>query len=254
MQWPGNGSDECSISDDLGHFIIYCQTAFIAAEGAVEAPGFATGLFVGWDPGNTVHELTLTEGASLRGRLLQAGNPVADAEIRLDRFGAESGSPLWSSTALTDNQGRFSFAHLPPNRSCRLRGLMGSLADRGAVPVRRVEVHGNGSTNDLGDLNLEPAFKVEGQIRLADGKPIPAGSSLSFGNFDLGFSSRFTVGADGSFRLTGFPAGNLTVYLCIPGYQLTPKDALLKSGSATNITVVTNMKGLVIEMKPIARK
>ena len=27
---------------------------------------------------------------------------------------------------------------------------------------------------DFGDLNLDPAFTVEGRIRLSDGKPIPA--------------------------------------------------------------------------------
>ena len=55
---------------------------------------------------------------------------------------------------------------------------------------------------------------------------------------------------DGSFHFAGVPAERVTLYLRIPGYQLTPKDALLKSGSATNLTVITDVTGLLIEMKP----
>jgi len=47
-----------------------------------------------------------------------------------------------------------------------------------------------------------------------------------------------------------FKFQSLDPSLRIPGYQLTPKDALLKSGSSTNLTVITNVTGLLIEMKP----
>ncbi len=246
--------DQFSVSDDAGNFVIYGQTAFTDAGGAIEAPGFATGLFEHWSPGDTNHELILIEGAFVQGRLLQAGKPIANAEVRLDRFGAESGSSAWNYNTLTDNQGRFSFVHLPPNRSCRLHGIMGSLANWGVVSTRLVQVHENGSTNEIGDLNLDPTFKVDGRIRLTDGKPVPTNSILYFGNFDLGMSSPYAVRNDGSFRLTGFPAGTLTLYLRIPGYELTPMDSRLISGSAINITVATNITGLVIEMKPASRK
>ena len=56
---------------------------------------------------------------------------------------------------------------------------MASLADRGAIPKQRVSVGENGSTNDLGDVKLNPSFKVEGRIRLSDGKPVPADTRLT---------------------------------------------------------------------------
>jgi hypothetical protein len=64
----------------------------------------------------------------------------------------------------------------------------------------------------------------------------------------------FAVGKDGSFHFVGVPPETVQLLLRIPGYELSPRDAFLISGSATNITVATNITGLVIEMKPVARR
>lgn len=253
MYFSSDNIDRYAVSDDAGNFFIYGQKAFVEAGGAVQVSGLATGLFEGWKSGSETHELALIEGASVHGRLLHAQRPVADAELILDRFGAESGSWAWTSTTLTDNEGRFSFDHLPTNRTCRFRGTTGALGDLGAVPTETVSVGADNSTNDIGDLNLDPTFDVSGQIRLSDGKPVPAGSLLYFGNFGIGMSSSFPINGDGSFRLTGFPAGTLTVYLRVRGYELAPRDAMLISGSATNLTVTSNLSGLVIPMHPQTR-
>lgn len=247
--------DAFSTSDDAGNFVVYGQTPFTDGGGAIEAPGFATGLFEHWTSGTTNHELILTEGAAFRGRLLQAGKPVSNVEICLDNFGAEAGSTAWTCSTLTDDQGRFSFMHLPPNHSFNLNGTMASLAGRGAVPEQVGQVHADGSTNDIGDLNLEPAYTVEGRIRLADGKPIPAGSRLFLqrnrsGRMD---SMGFALGKDGAFHFAGVPAESVQLRLRIPDYELTPMDSRLISGSATNFTMVTNLTGLDIEMKPRSR-
>jgi len=210
-------------------------------------------LFENWTPGNTVHELTLVAGASLQGRLLHAGKPVAHADVRLDNFGSESGSTFWHYSALTDDQGRFSFAHLPPNRSCALYGTMASLADRGAIPKQRVSVGENGSTNDLDDVKLNLSFKVEGRIRLSDGKPVPADTRLTLRRRnmvnmqDLLQCAAYT---NGVFHFAGVPAEPIQLLLHVPGYQLTPRDHLLKFGSSTNLDIVNDVTNLVIEMRP----
>lgn len=248
--------DQFSVSDDDGYFVVHGQTPFTDAGGAIEAPGFATGLFEHWTTGDTNHELILTEGAAFKGRLLQAGKPVANAEISLDDFGAESGSWAWACSVLTDNHGRFSFEHLPPNHAFVLLGKMETLASRGVLPERVEQVHEDGSMNDIGDLNLEPAFKVEGEIRLTDGKPIPANARILLARHHSGRMDNlgFAVGKDGSFHFVGVPPETVQILLRIPGYELSPRDAFLISGSATNITVVTNITGLVIELKPVARR
>ena len=199
--------------------------------------------------------MNLVEGASLKGRLTRAGIPAVNAEVRLDWFGRESGSDAWSYRVLTDQQGRFSFAHLPPNRNCILHGVIGSLGAIGAVPTKTVQVHDNGSTNDLGDLKLNPTFTIDGQIRLTDGKPIPGDSFLNFGSADKATSFFIespptAITTDGAFHLADVPGNSVTIYLRVWGYELTPMDRRLIAGSSTNIVVSGNLTNLVIEMHP----
>lgn len=253
MRLPADNIDPFSISDEAGNFTVHGRTPFTAAEGAVEAAGFATGLFEGWTPGAAIHALTLVDGAALQGRVLLAGRPVAEVDVRLDNFGADSGSEAWHYSALTDDRGRFLFTHLPPNRSCTIYGTMVSLGDRGAIPKHRVPVGENGSTNDIGDLHLGPAFKIQGRIRLSDGKPIPPNSQLVLSRanmVNMQDSLRLRLGPDGSFVFDGVPPEPVQLRLRIPGYQLTPRDRWLIAGSAMNFTVTTSITNMMIEMKP----
>jgi|GEM_PF-3801265 len=267
MTWPAYDIDYFSVSDDTGNFVVYGKTPFVAADGEVEADGFATASFEQWpsDENNQewirttagsvpkglasfarpLHEITLVKGASLQGRLLHDGNPVANAEIRLN--------DIYQNAALTDDQGRFFLAHLTPNQSNRLYGTWDLLADAGAVPRTDVQTGENGSTNDLGDLNLKPVTEVAGRIRLSDGKPIPANSHYFLADAAMGGSSPSSVSSDGSFHFVAVPGDTVGIFLRISGYQLTPRDGMLKSGTVTNITVVPNMTNLVIEMKPASR-
>jgi len=251
--FPPPDVDKLSVSDNTGAFVLLADNPFTAAEGAVEASGLATALFENWRPDGTAHELTLVDGACLQGRLLQAGKPVANAEVRLDNFGAESGSTFWQYSALTDDGGGFFFANLPTNRSCSLYGTMSSLADRGAISKQRVSIRENNSTNDLGDLNLSPSFKVAGRIRLSDGKPVSTNAYLTLRRRDMvgtQDSLLCATGPDGAFRFIGVPAEPIQLLLRVPGYQLTPRDRLLMAGSSTNLDIVADMTNLVIEMRP----
>jgi len=255
--WPAFGIDFYAVSDDTGLFTVRGETPFTATEGVVEAAGFSKALFEGWEPGDTIHELTLIEGAAFEGRLLQTGKPVADAEILIQNFGRESGSSEWHYFARTDSKGRFAFAHLPPNRSFSLYATMESLAGRGAISRHEGRVRENGSATDFGDLNLSPAFTVAGAVRLSDGKPIPPKSRLQLVRTTMAGvldSLSQPLGVDGSFHFTGVPGEKVTIYLRIPGYQLTPRDAFLKSGSATNLTVVNDLLNMAIVMKPATGK
>jgi len=250
MYFSPNKIDQYTVSDAAGNFVVYGQASFLDAGGSVQASGFATALFERWTVGETNHELTLVEGASLQGRLLCKEKPVADAEIRVDGFGAEAGSWMWNESTKTDNRGGFLFTHLPANRTCRIHGATGSLGDLGAVPTQTVEIHGNGSTNLLGDLELDRTFRIDGRVRLPGGKAMPTNSHLYFGDFSQGMSPEFVFDSEGGFHLTGCPAGTLTLYLRVPGYQLTPRDRMLIGGTLTNITITSNISGMTIDLHP----
>jgi hypothetical protein len=271
--WPGYDIDYFSVSDDAGNFVVYGKTPFVAVDGKVEATGFAEASFEQW-PSDAInqqwsrtgsmpdgsfgyakplHQITLIKGASLHGRLLHDGRPVADAEIRINRCGAGSDCWFWGGAVLTDDQGRFSFANQPPHQSWLVCGSWDLLAKAGAVPLTNVKIGEDGSTNDIGDLNLQSVSKVAGRIHLSDGMPIPVNSHYFLSDAAMGSSSPSSVGADGSFQFAAVPGDKVSIFLRVSGYQLTPRDGMLISGSVTNIIIVPNMTNLVVEMKPVSR-
>ncbi len=271
--WPGQDIDYFSVSDDAGNFVVYGKTPFAAADGKVEAAGYAETTFEQW-PSDAInqewsrtgsmpeglfayakplHQITLVQGAALQGRLVQDGRPVANAEIRLNQCGCRIGLlVLERRNGLTDDQGRFLFAHLPPHQSWSICGSWDLPAKAGVVPQTDVKIGENGSTNDIGDLNLQSVSKVAGRIQLSDGKPIPANSHYFLSDAAMGNSSPSPLGADGSFQFAAVPGDKVSIFLRVSGYQLTPRDGMLKSGSVTNITIVPDMTNLVIEMKPVS--
>ena len=271
--WPGFDIDYFSVSDDAGNFVVYGKTPFDAVDGKVEANGFAEASFEQW-PSDAInqewsrtgslpkglfgfakplHQITLIQGAALQGRLLHDGNPVADAEIRLNRCDVGSDCWFWDGVAVTDDQGRFLFAHLPPSQSWSICGSWDLPAIAGAVPQTAVQIGENGSTNDIGDLNLKSVSEVTGRIRLSDGKPIPANSHYHLSGAAMGNSPQSSLGSDGSFHFAAVPGDKVSIFLRVSGYQLTPRDFMLKSGSVTNVTIVPDMTNLVIEMKPVSK-
>ena len=85
--------------------------------------------------------------------------------------------------------------------------------------------------DDFEDLNLDPAFTVEGRVRLSDGKPIPAHSRVRLirttmvGLLD-GLS--FAVGEDGSFHFAGVPAERLTLLFADSGLSINAEGRPIK--------------------------
>jgi hypothetical protein len=271
--WPAQDIDYFSVSDDAGNFVVYGKTPFAAADGKVEATGYAEASFEQW-PSDAVnqewsrtgsmpkglfafarplHQITLVKGAALQGRLVQDGRPVTNAEIRLNHCGVGSDCWFWDGTTVTDDQGRFLFAHLPPAQGYSICGGWDLTANGGAVPQTDVKTGENGSTNDIGDINLKSVSEVAGRIQLSDGRTIPANSHYHLSDAAMGGSPQASLGPDGSFHFAAVPGDTVSIYLRIAGYQLTPRDFMLKSGTVTNITVVPNLTNLVFELKPASR-
>jgi beta-lactamase regulating signal transducer with metallopeptidase domain len=250
--WPAQEIDFAAMSDDAGNFLVQGKTPFDEADGAVSAAGFATSLFEHWNSRETTNEVTLTEGASVRGRLIHDGKPVPNVEFRVDSFGRDTDSDAWAYFAVTDAEGRFLFTHLPHNRQCNLYATMRSLAGRGTVPTQAVSGFGDRSTNDLGDIKVQPAFKIAGRIQLLGGKPIPANCQIIVGRSADWYEDAmpFPIGDDGSFQFAGVPAGKVTLSLWVPGYLVSWNDLHLMPGPAVRLTVTGDMTNLVIRMKP----
>jgi hypothetical protein len=270
--WPAQGVDVYSVSDEAGNFIITGKTAFDAVDGTVAADGFAESDFEQWpsDAANQewaqtgsmpqglfgyakpLHQITLVEGTALEGRLLKSGEPVTNAEIRLNRCDVGSSCWFWGPSLLTDDQGHFLFSHLPPNQNFSICGAWDLLASGGAVPQTKVHLGDDDSTNNIGDINADPVCAVAGKILLSDGQPLPAKSFYYLQDDAMGSSLSSCFDKDGSFRFPAVPGDKVSIYLRIPGYGLTPHDSMLKSGTVTNITVSLDSTNLAFEVRPFS--
>lgn len=267
--------DYLVFTDDSGEFVIHGQSNFISCDLTVEASGFApSGEQSEVSTGNIVHEFRLTKGAYLKGRLLKYGKPVANAGIGISGIKADWMNGNFS--VVTDGEGRFSFENIPPDRDYYLFGIMRSLKDRGALPLRHVQVGKAGSIQDVGDLNLEPAFTVSGTVRLSDGQPAPAGSIVTLcrtvmtppsnGESPQSEDSNRSfygleddldnwvirgIGKDARFQFSGVPAGSVSIFIMVPpGFHLSSRNASADTvGWRLLGRVVANKTDLVFELE-----
>ncbi len=264
---PEVGIDPFVLTDESGVFVVHGQSNFISCNLEVEARGFApSGETAELSTGSTVHEVRLTEGAYLKGRLLKDGKPVANAGIGISSV-KYAGGPDFS--VVTDGEGRFSFANIYPDTEYYLYGIMRSLKDRGTLSVRQVQAGADGSIQDVGDLNLEPAYTVTGTLRWRDGKPAPANTlidlvrmvppftrmrSREFPNgrdFSLDHWTINPIGKEAHFQFSGVPAGTVSIYIKGPVGHLSPRNV---SGDPAGYRlmgrVTTNKTDLVFEIEP----
>jgi hypothetical protein len=102
---------------------------------------------------------------------------------------------------------------------------MESLKSYGAVPIRAVKTAAHGSTVDLGDIEVQPGYRLTGRLVLADGKPVPPETRMPASREEAWDSQTATVGPDGRFSLTGLPPEQLSLYTNVRGYHLSPKNA-----------------------------
>ena len=253
-RWGGNHDiDPLAVTDEQGNFVIHSDSDFDAAGVDIEARGFAKRVITSLAAGAKVHELRLDEGVTVRGRLLKDGKPVPWADVGLS--GADRSSEVYvgNQTVATDNDGKFTFVNVPAKTQFHLYGVMKSLLSRGSLPARNVQTAEPGSTIDLGDLALQPAFSVAGQVLLAEGEPAPPGTRVYLSREDAWDSWQKTVDDDGRFEFQGVPPNETVSLSCrMSGYRLSTKNAGLDPLNPYHLVgrVITNKTDLIIELEP----
>ncbi len=244
--------DPLAVTDDDGQFVINGQTAFDAAGVDVVARSFAKGIFSSLATGGKIHELKLTEGAALKGRVLKDGKPLAGVEIGVS--GAERSSEIYvgNFSVATDAEGRFLFVNLPPNKSYELYGIMKSLRAHGSLPVRTVRTGGDGDTFDAGELAVQPGFTVAGAIRLKDGQPIPPNTRVLLSRDRAWDSQQAEADANGKFSFENVPAESVSLSTRIKGYQMSPRNCSIDPLNPYRLIgrVTTNKLDLTVEFVP----
>src|SRR5688572_3459206 len=227
--------DPVAVSDDAGEFAINSTEPFDAVGVDVEAAGLAKGIFQKLATGGEVHKLKLNEGVTVKGKVIRDGKPLAGVEMGI--AGAERRSEIFVGdfTVATDTNGAFLFPNLPAHTDYFVYGRMKSLGEKGSIPSRRVKTQDIGATLDVGDLAVQPAFRLEGVVRLTDSNSIPEKTQVMVTREDAWDQLLTQVDAQGRFKLVGIPSEAISVYARVPGYRYTLRNASLDVQNPTSL-------------------
>lgn len=194
--------------------------------------------------GARLHSITVTDGATIRGRLVRDGRPLANAEFALRSHSQGAGTTYQEVRMGTNERGEFAITNVPPGRVWDLYPTMDSLAPLGlAAKVTNVATKDDGHEVVVGDIQALPAHVVRGRIQLSDGKPIPPGMRVSIFADRLPDRQSVILPADGVFTFNGLAKGVYVLFATVVGYQPldieAPQEFLLEGDrSEFNVTLV----------------
>ncbi|HVV70537.1 MAG TPA: hypothetical protein VHI52_03400, partial [Verrucomicrobiae bacterium] len=223
------GVDPLAVTDEQGEFQLTAREPFQSLDVQVEAGTYANRQFANLTSGSSFHKLTLTEGATVQGRVLLNGKPLPFVEVGIVSVDRTVGNFTGNFSIGTDKDGRFAFVNVPPNVDYFIYGIMNTLKQHGAVPPRKIRVGADGSTTDAGDLVVEPAVRLAGQVVCSDGEPIPPDTRLLISREDAWDSMQLELDQAGRFDTGGLARGAISLSVRIPGYQVSQKNLSLDS-------------------------
>ena len=100
---------------------------------------------------------------------------------------------------------------------------MKALKDIGALGGRQARSGLDGSTVDIGDLNIQPGRRLAGFVGMAGEEPIPPGLRMYVSRQDAGDFLTVDLDDDGGFDLRGIP-DDLSIHMRMPGYRFSAKN------------------------------
>jgi hypothetical protein len=222
------GVDPMAVTDEQGEFLLTAKEPFDAMDVQVEARTFAHRRFLRLASGERTHELRVTKGATVSGRVLAKDKPLKDVVIGL--VSVDRGVENFTGEFVmgTDEDGRFLIPSVPPNVEYYLYGKMDSAKSYGAIPAKKIRVQGDDTTFQVGDLAVQPGLRLAGNVVLKEGQPVPPNTRLTVGREAAWDSQVLPLSADGSFEATGLSAESLSVSVRVKGYRLAGKNRSLE--------------------------
>ena len=237
--------DAIAVSNQNGEFELAFGRPAIQIIMSVSPRGMAAKLFT--EPtGEERKTLVVTPGATVKGRLVRDGKPVANAEMGLSTHSRRSDSILPDMRIGTREDGTFAITNVPPGRIWYLYGVMESLAGQGtAADVKLLQTKDDGEEVNVGDVEVKPAYTLRGKLVLADQKPLPPKTTIFIAKDGPSDTQTVTLDDNGRFEFKGLGSGV---------YQLSPsvKGYRLKDGFTQEVLVNRNVDGLTLELQPRA--
>jgi hypothetical protein len=227
-QWGGNDEviEPLAVADEQGRFVLFCKTNSIDTVSAmVDGRGVAQ-QWVMLKPGGD-YLLRLQDGVSLTGQVLRDGKPVQGVSIAATTTDRTCGVYFNCNPVATDSNGRFLLLNVPPHREFAVFTTMDSLHGAGALPDKIVTTAASGVAQDLGKLEIQPAFTLAGRVVLSDGKAVPANTRMFLGREKASDSQQITLDSEGRFEFKGVPAESVSLAVRIKGYRLSKRNPSL---------------------------
>ncbi len=244
--------DTLAVSNEKGEFTLHSQTDFTELKLRVTPEKHARQNITvpAWN--GQCKEFQLSIGATLKGRVVQAGKPVAGLHLGTAQIDRSSETFMSDFVTQTDADGRFEFHHLPADQEMGVYGLLGAAGGRGALATRNVKLKGDNSTTDLGDWEMSPGFRLAGQVKKADGQPLPPHIRLVFGRLYAWDNAGVELDAEGRFDIPNVPSESLTLRVNLEGYRFAPGHASLDPGEPYNLVgqLKADKTNLLIVLEP----
>jgi len=221
------GLDPIAVTNERGEFEIAYAEPMSKVALMVEARAMAP-KFVILLAGSERQTVTVAEGAVVRGRLVDKGQPVAGAEIGLiprKLFGGGAnletlGSPYDELRIGTQEDGSFTITNAPAPEQWYIYGRMESLASRGATDALECATTHDHQEVNVGDLQVKHAYRLQGKVLLSDGKQVPEGMRVTISSDLTRDYQTALIGADGRFAFVGLAPGGYSLIVSVRGYYL----------------------------------
>jgi hypothetical protein len=245
------GFDELALTNEKGEFRLGVPEKGLGLCGQVSARFFARRTFNNL-PTDRPHDLTLVTGVTVTGRVLRDGKPLPGGAVGLVQQNRGVEAFVGEYKAAADANGVFRIPNVVPDEKLFAYGLMDSLKGHGAIRVRPVRTRDTGTELDLGDVTIEPGYRLSGRVVLSDAKAVPAGTRVIISRDQAWDSQQTVVAKDGTFSFEGLPAEEYNLSANIRGYHVSPKNLSLDLMNPFGLlgTVRENTTGLKLLYEP----
>lgn len=244
-------ADPVTATDEKGEFLFTCKDELKGLLVTLKPRGLARRRQ--WLEVGQSYLLRITTGVTLKGRLLNNGRPMSELTLTLTTQDRSMDNYLGNIEIATDEEGRFTLEHLPSNNSFWLTTQMKEVSSQGiTLPPTSVKSGADGSSMDLGDVQMKPAFKISGRIILSDGKPVPDKVRLSVSVENSSDSHQVEVDDEGEFEIGGVPATGISLWLRAPGSHVSAKNPnkdWLNEGALLGV-LSKSLEDFIIHLEP----
>lgn len=223
----------------------------------MEARGFAPKLFNELPTGLDRKTLIVGDGATVRGRLVYNGKPLAGAQMglvpRKRGMGAELklyGDPYQELRIGTKSDGTFVFTNVPTPVEWYAYGKMESISGRGATVPIECATKKDGEDVNVGDILIKPGYRLRGIVALSDGKPIGETMRVTISADKATDSQTIFLRSDGSFEFNGLAPGKYQVFASVKGYRAPTWDYKTQSDPPGTVQIEHDINDFVLTLDP----